>query len=150
MQRILLEKQNFIDSIIPVIIVNDSTTWLYPREGHVKWTIDNYGPILIPFKGMEINLNNSNYAIYKRTINQLEGHKLIKSEGGFYLDGVAINKYTFRNNYYFMMGDNRNNSNDSRYWSLVPGQNIVGKASFVLFSNDWNGFKWSRLFKKIE
>ena len=98
---------------------------------------------------MEINLNDFKYALYKRTINQLEGHKLAKSRGRFYLDDVETKNYTFKNNYYFMMGDNRNNSNDSRYWGFVPEQDIVGKASFILFSNDWRGFKLSRLFSNI-
>ncbi len=150
-QKEILEEQTFIDSIISINIIKDSTTWLYPRENQFRWTIDNYGPILIPFKGMEIILDDFNYALYKRTINQLEGHKLTKSEGRFYLDGIEMKMYTytFKNNYYFMMGDNRNNSNDSRYWGLVPEEKIVGKASFVLFSNDWRGFKFNRLFSKI-
>lgn len=149
-QKEILEQQSFIDSVVSACITSDSATWLYSGEDQLRWTIDNYGPILIPFKGMEINLNDFNYALYKRTINQLEHHRLTKSESRFYLNGIAIDKYMFRNNYYFMIGDNRNNSNDSRYWGFVPEQDIVGKASFILFSNDWRGFKLSRMSKRIK
>jgi len=88
--------------------------------------------------------------IYWQTIERLEKVKFEERNGQYYLDNQAAQNYTFKLNYYFMMGDNRNKSIDSRYWGFVSEKNVVGKAVIVLFSNDETGFQWSRLFKKIQ
>lgn len=139
-----------IDSIRMKTVENDPTHWVYPKNKEVQWTIDNFGSITIPSVGMTITLNHSNFLVYQRTINKLERMKIEEKDGIFYLNGRHVINYTFKQNYYFMMGDNRHNSQDSRYWGFVPEKNIVGKASIILFSNDLNGFRWNRILKRIQ
>lgn len=142
-------QQHFVDSIKLRISSREPKRWVYPNSDEFAWTVDDYGPLIIPFKGFTVVLNSKNFKLYQRTINCLEGHSLHEKKGLYYLNGVSVDHYAFKNNYYYMMGDNRNNSRDSREWGLVPDENIVGKAEFILFSNDLNGFKWSRFFKLI-
>ncbi len=131
------------------LVKNDSTQWVYPKNRKLAWTIDHYGPVVIPQKGMTIKLTPINYLVYRQTINRLEEIKLEEKDGIFYLNNEAATTYTFRRNYYFMMGDNRHNSNDSRYWGFVPEKLIIGKAAIVLFSYGEDGFRWNRVFKVI-
>jgi len=114
------------------------------------WSIDNYGPTVIPFQGMAIKLNLQNFLLYGRTINRLEKIKLEEKDGLYYLGEEPATRYVFRQNYYFMLGDNRTNSNDSRYWGFVPEENIVGKAGLVLFNYRYGEFKWERVLKRVE
>lgn len=148
-QKQKLSNQTCIDSIKVKSCPRDSSYWVHPKNKYFGWTIDDYGPLIIPYKGMTIQLNHQNFLLYQQAINRLEPVKLEERSGIFYLNGAVLTQYTFQHNYYFMMGDNRSNSNDSRYWGFVPEANIVGKASFILFSNDWEGFKWGRLLKTI-
>jgi signal peptidase I len=139
-----------VDSIRIKISPRDSTNWVYPKNINYAWTIDNYGPVIIPFKGMIIELTHNNFMIYERTIRRLEDVNLEEKEGICFIDGNPATQYIFKHNYYFMLGDNRNNSDDSRYWGFVSEENIEGKASLVLFNNSYGKFLWNRLFKKIE
>jgi signal peptidase I len=144
-QRKLLNR-NCIDSVFVNLVKNDSSQWI---NKELEWTIDNYGPLIIPKKGMTIRLNSLNYKLYHQTIEQLEKVKMEEKDGLFYLNGIAESTYTFKKDYCFMMGDNRHNSADSRMWGLVPEENIVGKAVIILFSNNDSGIQWRRFFKLI-
>lgn len=114
-----------------------------------KVTTENYGPVYIPKKGATIPLNANNIAFYRRLITTYEGHTLEEKANQFFIDGKAVTNYTFGYNYYWMMGDNRNNSQDSRFWGFVPETHVVGKASLIWFSWE-NGPRWNRLFKAIK
>ncbi|HPD64175.1 MAG TPA: signal peptidase I [Bacteroidia bacterium] len=127
----------------------------YPFSERLKWNVDNYGPIYIPKKGDKIALNEDNYAIYQRPIRVYENNPdFTMKDGKFYLNGKEITHYTFKMNYYWMMGDNRHNSADSRMWGFVPEDHIVGKALFIWMSWDKEGrginkIRWNRLFQAI-
>lgn len=117
------------------------------------WTIDNYGPITIPAKGMTIELTENNFAMYGHTIDHYEPHSAEWKNGQAYIDGKPADTYTFEMDYYFMMGDNRHKSLDSRYWGFVPEDHIVGRPEVVLisFNPDGGGFlgiRWNRIFKQ--
>jgi signal peptidase I len=124
---------------------------LYPAEGNFPWNLDNYGPIVVPKKGMTIKLDSTNLLVYKRCIQAYEGHKLEQKKEGIFIDGQKADTYTFAMDYYFGMGDNRHNSQDSRYWGFVPESHIVGKPVLVVFSIEgFLGFRRDRFFKRIE
>lgn len=128
----------------------------YPHGLDKGWTRDNYGPIFIPRAGQSIELTPDNVKTYARCIDAYEGHSLeVNASGEVLIDGAVAHSYTFAQNYYFMMGDNRHNSADSRAWGFVPEDHIVGKPAFVWLSlNDeqpWLGgrIRFSRLFTRI-
>ena len=126
---------------------------VFPLGGGKNWTRDNYGPIYIPRKGAKLVLNAYNYPIYERVIRVYEKNKLEMKEGKFYINDKPATTYQFKMNYYWMMGDNRHNSADSRYWGFVPEDHIVGQPVFVWLSLDkdkswFNGkIRWERFFK---
>lgn len=113
------------------------------------WSADNYGPIVIPAKGMTIPLTEDNIIRYGRCISVYEGNSLEQKDGKYYINDKPATNYTFKMNYFFMMGDNRHNSLDSRYWGFVPEDHVVGKASIIWFSYE-NGPRWKRIFRSIK
>ncbi len=128
---------------------------IFPNDNQFKWNRDFYGPLVIPSKGMTIEMNEENIAAYHFTIQHYEGHEKVEvTDNSIIIDGEAISTYTFQQNYYFMMGDNRHNSLDSRYWGFVPEDHILGKAVFLWMSIDPNEsflgkIRFSRLFRPI-
>jgi signal peptidase I len=133
-----------------------SEGYVYPNAPLFAWNADNYGPINVPKEGQTIQLDAKNVALYGEVIARYESNKEVKIEKDKVLiAGKPINTYTFKQDYYFMMGDNRHNSLDSRFWGFVPADHIVGKAVFIWLSIDPNGgitdkIRWNRLFRIIE
>ena len=123
----------------------------HSKEFFPNWTVDDYGPIYIPKKGDQIAMTPKNLAVYGRLIKVYEGNEVSQKEGKFYVNGEHLKKYTVKQNYYWAMGDNRHNSEDSRAWGFVPHDHIVGKPLFIWFSTKEgsisNGINWDRLFK---
>ncbi len=127
---------------------------IFPHDTAYAWNVDNFGPLWIPSKGATVELTVENLPLYRRIIETYEGHRLEVKGDRIYIDGKEANRYTFAMDYYFMMGDNRHNSADSRYWGFVPEDHIVGKPSFVWLSLDKEksfpaNIRWNRLFSKI-
>lgn len=113
------------------------------------WSADNFGQMWVPKKGGTVQLNADNYIRYQRCIRSYENNKLEMKGDKFYLNDKEVTSYTFKMDYYFLMGDNRHNSLDSRYWGFVPEDHVVGKASLIWFS--WEkGPRWNRIFKTIK
>ncbi|MGB4775769.1 MAG: signal peptidase I [Daejeonella sp.] len=127
---------------------------VFPHDPRFKWNVDNFGPLIVPKKGWTVKLDSTNYPLYERAISVYEGNKIQRTGNDIIINGQKTNSYTFKMNYYWMMGDNRHNSLDSRYWGFVPEDHIVGKALFVWMSWDSNGsffdkIRWNRLLKGI-
>ena len=148
-----VEQLSQIPCVAEVVRYNDkqTSTNVFPNDEAYGWTSDNFGPLWIPAKGATVALNVDNLPLYRRIIEQYEGHTLAVSDtGDILIDGEPATEYTFAMNYYWMMGDNRHNSADSRFWGFVPEDHIVGKASFITLSIGENGIRWNRLFKKVK
>ncbi|MEJ7740780.1 MAG: S26 family signal peptidase [Chitinophagaceae bacterium] len=125
---------------------------VYPYDTMRKWSEDNFGPLWVPAKGATLLLTNENYPLYERAIRVYEHNRLETRDGKFYINDKETNQYVFQMNYYWMMGDNRHGSQDSRFWGFVPEDHIVGSASLIWMSWDSaeKSIRWNRLFKGIK
>ena len=153
-----LRKVQGIDSVVrrinQVKVPNEA---FFPNKVPFDWNEDNFGPIVIPKTGMTVDLNQKNLSIYKKIIGEYEGNILELNQQGVKINGEYSSKYTFKKDYYWMMGDNRHKSEDSRFWGFVPDDHIVGKPVFIWFSikgiNDgiknWK-VRWNRVFTTVD
>ena len=139
---------------VPGVAPSEPGEWVFPLDtADYKWNRDNYGPITIPKAGTTVALNTKTMPLYRRIIENYEGNKLEERDGKFIINGKEATSYTFKMDYYWIMGDNRHNSLDSRYWGFVPENHIVGKPLFVWLSHGDGGMltdmRWGRLLHGI-
>ena len=133
---------------------NMSGISIFPFSPEYSWNEDNFGPLYVPEKGATVLLNLTNLPLYSRIIETYEHNKLTVIDDKIFINDKEANSYTFKMDYYFMMGDNRHNSADSRYWGFVPEDHVVGKAVFIWLSLDkdkqfLNKIRWNRMFSLI-
>jgi signal peptidase I len=148
-EKAILEKSEFVKSVEPYPINTLDVTEMFPYDTLHKWSVDNYGPLWVPKKAASVKLNDSTYSLYERAIRVYEKNDFYKKDGKFFLNGKEVTDYTFKMDYYWMMGDNRQGSQDSRFWGFVPEDRIVGKAWMIWFSWD-GGPRWNRLFRVVK
>ncbi len=146
-----MKKVSALKNVMKVEVqINPVSNDLYPYyDTLAHWSVDNFGPLWVPKKGVSIPLTPDNYIRYERCIRTYEGNQLENRQGKIFLNGVEATNYTFKMDYNWLMGDNRHNSLDSRYWGFVPEDHVVGKASLIWFS--WEkGPRWKRIFNVIK
>jgi signal peptidase I len=128
---------------------------IFPHNEQYPWSMDNYGPIYIPEAGKTVEINAQSIPFYKRIIEEYEHNTLAIKNNQIYINGELATSYTFKQDYYWMMGDNRHNSEDARYWGYVPFDHVVGKPVFIWFSWDSNAtgiankIRWERVFTTV-
>ncbi len=146
-----------IDSV--VALIQSPGEWdadILPYDKRYPWNKDNFGPITIPKAGVSVEINDSTIKLYERIIRIYENNSLEIKNGTILIYGKIATSYTFKMNYYWMMGDTRHNSADSRFWGFVPEDHIVGKTAFVWlsldkFKNWFDGkIRWRKMFRKIK
>ena len=149
-----LEKVKALSHVVEVTPNIDTVAdaELFPFTGATGWTRDQFGPLWIPAKGATVELTAETLPFYQRIIRDYEHNTLEVKEGEILVNGEAAKEYTFKQDYYFMMGDNRHNSLDSRYWGFVPEDHIVGSPAIIWLSTDGNrkfpdNIRWKRFFK---
>ena len=149
-------KSNSAVKSIEKVVYDNIDIDVFPNDTvNFKWNVDNFGPLQVPSKGETVALSSKNIALYERIIKNYEGNKLEINGDDIYINSEKADSYTFKMDYFFMMGDNRHNSLDSRFWGFVPEDHIVGKASFVWLSLDkYKSFpmniRFDKMFKAIK
>ena len=148
-----LRKMSNVTKVVRTVF--PANTEVFPQWKDARWSQDNYGPIWIPKRGATVKLTLENLPLYERIIEAYECHDLKVEDGRILVDGEVAEEYTFAMDYYWMMGDNRHNSADSRFWGFVPEDHIVGRASFVWLSLDQKksfpaNIRWDRMFTKVK
>jgi len=149
------KQYDFVEGVIDLSIDNPNSD-TFPQSSKIAWTADNFGPLYIPKKGQSIKASPINLEIYGKTILNYDLNEDVEIRNGkLYIDGTNQSSYTFNQDYYFMMGDNRHNSLDSRYWGFVPMDHVVGKALYTWFSIDekenlLSSVRWERVFRRID
>ncbi|WP_158799167.1 signal peptidase I [Pedobacter sp. L105] len=144
-----------IKSIIPAIEpAGQYDAEIFPHNNRFKWNEDNFGPLVLPKKGWIVQLNDSTLVLYRRAIELYENNKVAVNGSDILINGKKASSYTFKMNYYWMMGDNRHNSLDSRFWGYVPEDHVIGKAMLTWMSVDSSGhflnkIRWDRILKPI-
>jgi signal peptidase I len=147
----------FVSSVVKEDKTNNGPeSDIFPSSEYSRWNGDAYGPLVIPKKGMSVVINDTTLAYYGETIRLYEHLDNVTIENNkLIIDGKVCTSYAFIQDYYFMMGDNRHNSLDSRYWGFVPADHIVGKPLFIWLSLDYDAgifdkVRWKRMFTKIQ
>ncbi|MEL0201918.1 MAG: signal peptidase I, partial [Flavobacteriaceae bacterium] len=152
-----LRSQSWTDSVVRKIArVKSANTAFFPNRIPYDWNEDNFGPLVIPKAGTTVNINSTTWPLYKKIIQDYEKNQVAVTSAGISINGQPADSYTFKQNYYWMMGDNRHRSEDSRYWGFVPEDHIVGKPVFIWFSVDgfndgiknWK-IRWDRVFTTV-
>jgi signal peptidase I len=153
-----IRNSNVFDSVLRK--VNKKMSYnesFFPNNIKFNWNEDNFGPISIPKAGETININNENYPLYKKIIKDYENNSIKKVDNNFLINGIETTSYTFKQNYFWMMGDNRHSSEDSRFWGFVPENHILGKPVLIWFSVDnfnkgilyWK-IRWDRIMTTVK
>ena len=157
----MLEKVKSLSNVVEVVpnldvwpSTMDSYLMIFPFTENTHWTRDFFGPLWVPEKGATVAINEDSLPLYERIIRDYEHNDLAVSGGKIFINGEEAEEYTFKQDYYFMMGDNRHNSLDSRYWGFVPEDHIVGKPSVIWLSTDRdrkfpNNIRWKRFLKFV-
>lgn len=152
----VLRAYGFIKNVAPVLEpAGKFDPEIFPHHIKFPWNQDNFGPLVIPAKGMRIPLNDSTVVLYRRAIELYENNRLEVKPKGIFVNGQKQEDYTFKLDYYWMMGDSRHNSLDSRFWGYVPEDHIIGKALITWMSLDpnksfFNAIRWERIGKLIK
>ena len=145
-----LRKDSEVDSVIKVIKPKGvKGNYMFPEVSDLSWNTDNYGPIYIPKKGSTVELNINSLPFYKRIIKEYENNQLDVIGEHIFINGKKTSSYTFNQDYYWMMGDNRQNSLDARSWGYVPFDHVVGKPVMIWFSIENGKIRWERLFTTV-